>query len=220
MSGPVTGHFNTLFPNETACREFLEQRRWPGGVRCPRCKSRKVYKLFSGVHWQCHACSEKGYRFSALVGTPFEDTRVPLNVWFRIVCALVNRRRNKPTILELHEFLGLGSYRTTWRLYHRIAELLKSKRFLNLMGIDEGSYGLWWVYEPPQAGVVQGKERGQSKRIVESGYATLSPSGQAFVVLPRHFESLVDIRYSCKGRYLDMPNLRLFKQVIVRWCFL
>ena len=33
------------FSTEDACKSYLASRRWPDGVRCPRCGSDKVYEL-------------------------------------------------------------------------------------------------------------------------------------------------------------------------------
>ena len=27
------------FPDETACKDYLKAKRWPDGVRCPKCGS-------------------------------------------------------------------------------------------------------------------------------------------------------------------------------------
>ena len=69
------------FPNEDACREFLMARRWPDGVRCPRCgQSETVYKLAKPWKWECsNKPCRKGnaYRFSIISGTIFENTKYP-----------------------------------------------------------------------------------------------------------------------------------------------
>ena len=33
--------FDRQFPTEEACRDYLVQKRWPEGVRCPRCGARR-----------------------------------------------------------------------------------------------------------------------------------------------------------------------------------
>src|SRR2546428_7622398 len=63
---------STLFPSTTLFRS-------PEGVECPRCGNKKVYVLkHRAWHWQCHGCAKKGYRFSVLTGTIFENTKYPL----------------------------------------------------------------------------------------------------------------------------------------------
>jgi len=78
--------FETMFPHEDACRSYLVARRWPEGVRCPRCGNAAVYDLPTRKwHWQCEKCPPNGYRFSVLAGTVFENTNKPLRDWYRVV---------------------------------------------------------------------------------------------------------------------------------------
>src|SRR5665213_4009518 len=77
--------FDKLFPNEEACDNYLIANRWPKGVHCPRCGSMKAYPLQTmKFKWECPDCREGGaYRFSHLVGTIFENTKVDLRDWFK-----------------------------------------------------------------------------------------------------------------------------------------
>jgi transposase-like protein len=113
---PRSGSFLT----EDECWEYLVARRWPRGVSCPRCGNSKVYQLRRRPwHWQCKKCEKHGYRFSALVGTVFENTNYPLRNWFRVVRALCQSEQGL-NALQLHRLMGDGSYRTAWYMCHRI----------------------------------------------------------------------------------------------------
>ena len=76
-----------LFPTDDACKSYLQARRWPVGIRCPRCGNEKVYPVTNRpFHWQCTACATAGgYRSSVLVGTIFENTNIGLRDWFRVI---------------------------------------------------------------------------------------------------------------------------------------
>jgi transposase-like protein len=123
------------FPDDNACKAYLAGRRWQDKVRCPRCGNDKVYAL-PGFNWQCQACNSKGYRFSVLVGTAFENTKIPLKYWFRIIHMMLTSRKNM-TVLEVQRNTGLGSNRSSWFLYHRVRRALTDDNFLKLMGIVE-----------------------------------------------------------------------------------
>jgi len=42
------------YSTEEACKIELRDRRWPDGVECPRCHSKKVYTLTARpFHWVC-----------------------------------------------------------------------------------------------------------------------------------------------------------------------
>jgi len=129
--------FDHLFPDEDACKDYLMQHRWPDEVQCPRCKNTNVYALESRqYHWQCQKCAPKGYRFSVLVGTVFENTKYPLRTWFRIIHMMLTSKKGI-SALQIHRTVGTGSYRTAWYLCHRVRAGLQDGGFRKLMGIVE-----------------------------------------------------------------------------------
>src|ERR1039457_897333 len=65
--------------DEAACRAYLFQLRWPEGFCCPRCGGRKAWPA-SDVLWECAACHRQ---VSVTSGTLFQDSRLPLTLWFR-----------------------------------------------------------------------------------------------------------------------------------------
>ncbi len=131
------GDLERQFPTEDACKDYLLHHRWPQGVRCPRCGNDKVYALESRpYHWQCHKCAPKGYRFSVLVGTVFENTNYPLRTWFRVIQMMLCSKKGI-SALQVHRMIGTGSYRTAWYMCRRVRAGLKDREFQKLMGIDE-----------------------------------------------------------------------------------
>src|SRR5687767_11963366 len=99
------------FPDEGACKSYLQPRRWPEGVRCPRCGNDKVYELTKEYHWQCEKCAPDGYRFSVLVGTIFENTNIKLPQWFKVIYLMLSSKKGI-SALQVQRMLGFGSYRT------------------------------------------------------------------------------------------------------------
>jgi hypothetical protein len=127
-----------MFPDEEACQCYLMKRRWPEGVRCPRCGMDKVadashYKPF---YWQCRECDPNGYRFSVTVGTIFENTNMPLRTWFRVIHMMLTAKKGI-SALQIHRTIGTGSYRTAWYMAHRIRAGLVDRDFQKLVGIVE-----------------------------------------------------------------------------------
>jgi transposase-like protein len=123
-----------MFPDDNACKAYLASRRWPDKVRCPRCGNPKVYRL-RGFRWQCQACNSKGYQFSVLVGTIFENTKIPLKDWFRTIHLMLTK--GGLTIVEVQRTIDLGSYRSAWYLCHRIRAALTNDGFRKLVGVVE-----------------------------------------------------------------------------------
>lgn len=127
--------FEVMFPDEDACKAYLKDRRWPRGVRCPRCGSDKVYELTRSFHWQCR-CSTTGYRFSVLVGTIFENTNYPLQTWFKVIYLMLTSKKGI-SALQIHRMIGTGSYSTAWYMCHRIRAGLGNEHFRKLIGFVE-----------------------------------------------------------------------------------
>lgn len=130
--------FDKLFPNEEACDNYLIAHRWPKGVHCPRCGSDRVYPLQTmKFKWECPDCREGGaYRFSHLVGTIFENTKVDLRDWFKVVHLMLGAKKGI-SALQIQRHIGFGSYKTAWYVCHRIRVALQDKEFRKLMGIVE-----------------------------------------------------------------------------------
>ena len=121
-----SAQFDAMFPvgDEDACKRYLQARRWPDGVHCPRCGNPKVYDLKTRKwHWQCEQCAPDGYRFSILVGTIFENTNKPLRDWFKVTHLMMTSKKGI-SARQLWRYMGFGSLKTAWFMAHRIRTAL------------------------------------------------------------------------------------------------
>lgn len=107
--------FERRFATEEACQAHLVRVRWPEGVRCPRCAEMKTWPTTRG-RYECSRC---GFQVSALAGTIFQDTKYPLQLWFRAMWHVSNQKHGI-SALGLQRALGLGSYRTAWTWLHKL----------------------------------------------------------------------------------------------------
>src|SRR5581483_4482558 len=119
----------TLFATDDACKAMLAKLRWPNGIRCPRCASEKVYRAGEDFRWKCKSCNKNGYRFTVITGTIFENTNVPLPIWFRVGFLMVSSKKGI-SALQVHRMIdpvrgSKGSYRTAWYMCHRIRAAMK-----------------------------------------------------------------------------------------------
>jgi len=73
----------------------------------PGCGGRKAWTTGRGL-WVCSSCEHQS---SVRAGTIFQDTRLPLTVWFRVIW-WVTSQKTGASALNLQKVLGLGSYRT------------------------------------------------------------------------------------------------------------
>lgn len=66
--------------------------------------------------WHCQNC---GAMTSVLAGTMFQDTHLPLRLWFRAIWWFTNQKTGV-SALGLQRTLGIGSYRTAWTCLHKL----------------------------------------------------------------------------------------------------
>jgi IS1 family transposase/transposase-like protein len=135
--------FERLFPDEDACKAYLQARRWPEGPRCPRCGNPGVYDLATRKwHWQCHRCNPQGYRFSITVGTIFENTNKPLRDWYRVAHLMLTSKKGM-SALQIMRYMGFGSYKTAWEMCHKIRAALVEdvKKLGGIVEVDETYVG-------------------------------------------------------------------------------
>ena len=142
----TAAQFEDMFPHEDACAAYLVARRWPEGVRCPRCGNPAVYDLPSRKwHWQCTKCAPggtTGYRFSHLVGTIFENTNKPLRDWFKVAHLMLTSKKGM-SALQIMRYMGFGSYKTAWLMCHKIRTALVEdiKQLGGIVEMDETYVG-------------------------------------------------------------------------------
>src|SRR5215475_3355703 len=131
--------FEESFPAEEACCAYLIARRWPEGVRCPRCQSKRVRPDKNmPLKWKCLRCRRGGeYRFSHVAGTFFENTKAPLRSWFRILHAILRVQQlllqdGPVTPLQVQRYLRLSGdypYQSIWGLCQRLHGALQDPEF-------------------------------------------------------------------------------------------
>src|SRR5713101_8275432 len=131
--------FMATYRDEEDCRQFLADRRWPDGVKCPRCgKGETVYKIAQPWKWECSniGCrSGNAYRFSLLVGTIFENTKYPLRTWFEVLWQMLNSKKGVSS-MQIQRQIG-SSYPTALYMCHRLRAAMHDPDFRQLMGIVE-----------------------------------------------------------------------------------
>ena len=103
------------FGTDDKCRGILEELRWPDGVCCPRCESKKVSRIKKRDQFDCDECR---YQFSVLSGTIFHDTHLALKKWFVAIYLIVESKKGI-SANQMKRTLGV-SYKTAWYLCHRI----------------------------------------------------------------------------------------------------
>lgn len=111
------------FDSEEKCRAYLEQLRWPHGVRCPRCGAdRGISRIEARGQFDCDSC---GYQFSVRAGTAFHASHLPLWKWFLAVYVMTEAPQ-PVSANQLRRLLGVP-YKTAWYLCHRIRTAMRDE---------------------------------------------------------------------------------------------
>ena len=137
------------FNSDDECRDYLEELRWPDGVKCLRCQSDLVSEIKGRDQWFCSLCH---YHFSVTAGTIMHDSHLPLRKWFLAIYLMCESRKGV-SANQLHRTLGI-CYKTAWYLCHRIREAMGNDKL-------EGPT-LFGVVEVDET-LVGGKKRGHGK---------------------------------------------------------
>ncbi len=144
------------FSDEAAAWEAVEEMVWgEAGPVCPHCgdvgrayflKARSGHRTTKAGNvtyrrlWKCARCRRP---FSVLVGTIFQDTKVPLRKWLMAIFMFVSAK-NGVAAFELHRTLGVTNT-TAWHMHHRIREAMHSgmlgERFTGTVSADEAYIG-------------------------------------------------------------------------------
>lgn len=157
---PSLADFMASFPDDYACAEHLARKRWPGGFACPRCGSRRGWRLEARPWlWECAGKGERpGCRrqTSVISGTVMQGTHLPLRTWF-IAAYLMATHSNGMSALQLQAKLGVGSYKTAWSLLHKLRHAMVDPARKPLgsdmeVEVDESSIPYRTADEPPTGG--------------------------------------------------------------------
>src|ERR671932_2777801 len=119
MRGLSEAAFRERFGTEEACREALFGMRWRDGLTCGgrsfcELKARKVFR--------CNRCKRQ---VRPTAGTVFQDTKLPLTVWFRALYHLTQGKGGISSI-ELGRRLGVKQG-TAWLMKHKLMRAMASR---------------------------------------------------------------------------------------------
>jgi len=110
--------FFKQFPDDETCLEHLFNVRFGQGHKCPKCeRDAKWYPIKKERAYSCQWC---GHHIHPTVGTLFEKSRTPLQLWFYAMYLFTTSRHGVPA-KELQRQLGV-TYKCAWRIGHQIRE--------------------------------------------------------------------------------------------------
>jgi len=115
--------FETTFPNDKACLDWLMNHRYPQGVECPVCqKVTKHHKITGRPVYECDYC---GHQISPLANTIFHKSSTSLKTWFQAIHLMASTRCGI-SAKQLQRETGV-TYKTAWRMFKQIRTLLNEQ---------------------------------------------------------------------------------------------
>ena len=156
MKPTTVRQFFAQFPDDDTCLEHLFNVRFGQGHECPKCeRPAKWYRLASEQAYSCQWC---GHHIHPMVGSIFEKSRTPLQLWFYAIF-MFTTTRNGVAAKELQRQLGV-TYKTAWRMAGLIREHMAA------VDGDEPLGGVVEVDETFIGGHTPGGQGGKGKAIV------------------------------------------------------
>ena len=117
------------FHNEEAAYAYVEARIWPEGPVCPHCGGVERISKMQGKStrigaYKCYQCRKP---FTVKIGTIFEASHVPMNVWLQAMYLIAGSKKGISSN-QLHRTLGV-TLKTAWFMSQRIREAMRSDDF-------------------------------------------------------------------------------------------
>ncbi|MFZ0424714.1 MAG: IS1595 family transposase [Xanthobacteraceae bacterium] len=149
-----------VLQNEAAAIAWVEARVWPEGPVCPHCGGVERIGKMAGKAtriglYKCYQCRKQ---FTVKVGTVFEDSHVPMNLWLQAMYLLCSSKKGISSN-QLSRTLGV-TLKTAWFMGHRIREAMRVVGVEPMGGADE-------IVEVDET--IMGKVEGAPKRLHTGG---------------------------------------------------
>lgn len=112
--------FDTEFPTDDACLEWIKKHRWPKGIHCSKCQ--KITKHHKVTGRPCYECDYCGHQVYPTADTIFHKSTTPLRIWFEVIYRMSSTRCGI-SAKQIQREMGV-TYKTAWRMFHQIRTLL------------------------------------------------------------------------------------------------
>lgn len=156
------------YGTQEKCLSFLRKMRYGKRLKCPYCDSKRVIEAKNDAgRYHCYNCNRS---FSMLIGTIFEDTKLPLPDWFLIAGLMLNAKTGI-SASEISRDLGIP-LKTAWLTSMKIRCAMIDKKTL-LHGVLEADESYFTsshyipnstpINKPVLSKVVQKRGRGTKK---------------------------------------------------------
>ncbi len=120
------------FPDESSCLEWLKNKLYPKGIRCPVCNEVTKHHKVSNRH--SYACDKCGHQVNPVAATILRNSRIPLKTWFKVI-----QRMSKTNIGVSAETIQREYGLTYWearQMVSKVEKCLNENNSLLAVGIQ------------------------------------------------------------------------------------
>ncbi len=132
--------FISQYGTNNQCYRVLFDMRWPRGFVCPECGNIHYYELKTRKIFQCAGCHRQT---SLTSGTIFDNTKLPLNIWF-LGIYLITQSKDGISSLNLARTLGISA-NAALRMKHKLQHVMKKREekqpLVGFIQIDDSYIG-------------------------------------------------------------------------------
>ena len=120
------------FATETQCREYMSKIKWVNGFVCPKCKNKEAWNMGKCVK-RCKECRSD---ISVMKDTVFEQSKMPLRIWFQTMWYMVSQKQGV-SAFGLAKLLGIKRATTVWNMMQKIRGVMVKTSPNMLSGLVE-----------------------------------------------------------------------------------
>jgi len=156
-----------FYANPMNCIRHVVALRWPDGIECPHCQSKREPMLLQPRRiFKCRDCRKQ---FSPKTGTIFEDSPLSLDKWL-VTMWMVANCKNGVSSYEVHRAIGV-TQKSAWFMLQRLRLAMQDEPEGQLCGIVEADETF-----------IGGKARNMHKHVREEKITGRGPSGKTIVI--------------------------------------
>lgn len=115
-------NFFSKYGTAEKCYRTLFHMRWPRGFVCPECDHTCYYEIGTRKLYQCKRCHRQT---SVTSGTIFDNTKLPLNIWF-LAIYLLTQSKDGISSLNLSRTIGISA-NAALRMKHKLQHVMKKQ---------------------------------------------------------------------------------------------
>jgi transposase-like protein/ribosomal protein L37AE/L43A len=115
--------FQEEYGTDLQCREYLFKAKFSSEFVCEKCQNTDYSFVKRHKVYQCKKCHKQ---HSVIVGSIFENTKLPLNIWF-LAMYLVSQHTTGMSATTLQKLTGVRKYDTAWNMLHKIRKVMGNR---------------------------------------------------------------------------------------------